>query len=171
MKKKEMNATKLIDDLIAKLPDWRGKTFAELRKIIRDADPKIIEEWKWMGTPVWSHDGIICIANAHKDKVKVTFHNGASLPDPDRFFNNGLAGNKWRSIDLYQGDKINGKSWLLYSETVYDLQYNGYVESLDSDFKINSGLSDELFRVPDQAQTAVPPVPRELQPRRNARTR
>ena len=105
-----MNATKLIDNLIAKLPDWRRATFAELRKIIRDADPQIIEEWKWMGTPVWSRDGIICIANAHKDKVKVTFHNGASLPDPDKLFNNGLAGNKWRSIDLYQGDKINGKS-------------------------------------------------------------
>ena len=110
MKKKEMNATKLIDDLIAKLPDWRGKTFAELRKIIRDADPKIIEEWKWMGTPVWSRDGIICIADAFKDKVKVTFHNGASLADPDKIFNNGLNGNKWRSIDLYQGDKINAKS-------------------------------------------------------------
>ena len=105
-----MNATELIDDLIAKLPDWRRDTFAEVRTIIRDADPQIIEEWKWMGTPVWSHDGIICIANAHKDKVKVTFHNGASLPDPDKLFNNGLDGNKWRSIDLYQGDKINGRA-------------------------------------------------------------
>ena len=106
-----MNATKLIDDLIAKLSDWRRKTFAELRTIIRDADPQIIEEWKWMGTPVWSHDGIVCIANAHKDKVKVTFHNGASLADPDKLFNNGLDGNKWRSIDLYKGDKINGRSF------------------------------------------------------------
>lgn len=105
-----MNATKLIDNLIAKLPDWRRETFAALRAIIREADPEIIEEWKWMGTPVWSYEGIICIANAHKDKVKVTFHNGAGLPDPDKLFNNGLDGNKWRSIDLYQGDKINAKS-------------------------------------------------------------
>ena len=105
-----MNATEHIDNLIAKLPDWRGDTFAELRKIIRGADTEIIEEWKWMGTPVWSHNGILCIADAFKDKVKVTFHNGASLPDPDKIFNNGLTGNKWRSIDLYKGDKISAKS-------------------------------------------------------------
>ena len=74
-----MNATKLIDNLIAKLTDWRGVTFANLRKVIRDADPEIIEEWKWMGSPVWSHDGIVCVANAFKDKVKVTFYEGAPL--------------------------------------------------------------------------------------------
>jgi hypothetical protein len=76
-----MNASKLIDNLIAKLTDWRGVTFAAVRKVIREADPEIVEEWKWMGSPVWSHDGIVCVANAFKDKVKVTFYEGASLPD------------------------------------------------------------------------------------------
>jgi hypothetical protein len=105
-----MNASDLIDDLIAKLTDWRGVTFTNIRKIIRDADPEIVEEWKWMGTPVWSHDGIVCIANAFKDKVKLTFYDGASLPDPDKLFNNGLEGKKWRTIDFYKDDKINGRS-------------------------------------------------------------
>ena len=76
----KMNASDLIDDLIAKLTDWRGVTFTNIRKIVRDADPEIVEEWKWMGTPVWSHDGIVCVANAFKDKVKLTFYEGASLP-------------------------------------------------------------------------------------------
>ena len=105
-----MNATEQIDDLIAKLPDWRGTAFANIRKIIRDADPEIVEEWKWRGAPVWSHQGIICVANAFKDKLKVTFYEGASLPDPDKLFNNGLDGNKWRTIDIYKDDKINENS-------------------------------------------------------------
>ncbi len=104
------NPSALIDKLIAGLADWRGKTLANLRKIILDADPEIVEEWKWMGSPCWSHDGLICVANAHKDKVKVTFANGASLPDPDKLFNNGLGGNKWRAIDLKEGDKINASA-------------------------------------------------------------
>ena len=105
-----MNATELIDDLISKLTDWRGATFAHIRRIIHDADPEVVEEWKWMGTPVWSHSGIICIANAFKYKVKLTFSEGASLPDPDKLFNNGLDGKEWRSIDLYKDDKINENS-------------------------------------------------------------
>jgi hypothetical protein len=104
------NPSELIDRQIADLADWRGKTLANLRKIILDADPEIIEEWKWMGSPCWSHDGLICVANAHKDKVKVTFAQGASLPDPDKLFNNGLGGNKWRAIDLKEGDKINASA-------------------------------------------------------------
>jgi len=106
----KMNASDLIDDLISKLTDWRGVTFTNIRRIIRDADPEIVEEWKWMGTPVWSHDGIVCLANAFKDKVKLTFYEGASLPDPDKLFNNGLQGRKWRTIDFYKGDKINERS-------------------------------------------------------------
>jgi hypothetical protein len=106
----KMNASDLIDSLIAKLTDWRGVTFTNIRKIMRDADPEIVEEWKWMGTPVWSHDGIVCIANAFKDKVKLTFYEGASLPDPDKLFNNGLEGKKWRTIDFYKDDKINERS-------------------------------------------------------------
>jgi hypothetical protein len=99
-----------IDQLIAGLKDWRGKMLDNLRRIIHDADPEIIEEWKWMGTPVWSHAGIVCIAGAFKDKVKITFFDGASIQDPDKLFNNGLEGKKWRAIDLYEGDKINERS-------------------------------------------------------------
>jgi len=99
-----------IDQLIAGLTDWRGGVLANIRKIILDADPEIIEEWKWMGSPCWSHDGLIVVGNAHKDKVKLTFSNGASLPDPDKLFNAGLDGNKWRAIDLYEGDNINERA-------------------------------------------------------------
>ena len=105
-----MNPSERIDQLIADLADWRGKMLANIRKIIHAADPEIIEEWKWRGSPCWSHDGLICLANAHKDKVKVTFSQGASLPDPDKLFNAGLAGNRWRAIDLYQGDRVNERA-------------------------------------------------------------
>ena len=102
-----MNPSELIDELIAKLTDWRGKTLASIRKSILEADREVIEEWKWMGSPVWSHDGMIAVGNAHKDKVKLTFAHGASLADPDKLFNAGLGGNQWRAIDFFQGDKIN----------------------------------------------------------------
>lgn len=102
-----MNPSELIDKLIADLADWRGEMLANIRKIIHDADPEIIEEWKWMGSPCWSHDGLISVANAHKNKVKLTFFQGAILPDPDKIFNAGLEGNKWRAIDLYEGDIID----------------------------------------------------------------
>jgi hypothetical protein len=101
-----MKPSEKIDQLISGLTDWRGKMLAELRSIIHEADPEIIEEWKWMGSPCWYHQGLICVANAHQDKVKLTFPQGASLPDPDKIFNAGLAGKKWRAIDLYEGDKI-----------------------------------------------------------------
>jgi hypothetical protein len=103
-----MNPSQRIDQLIAGLTDWRGKTLATVRKSILEADREIIEEWKWMGSPVWSLDGMIAVGNAHKDKVKLTFSNGASLPDPDKLFNAGLGGNKWRAIDFFEGDRING---------------------------------------------------------------
>lgn len=102
-----MKPSEQIDQLIAELNDWRGKILANLRKMILEANPEIIEEWKWMGSPCWYRHGLICVANAHKDKVKITFYQGASLPDPDKLFNNGLEGNKWRSIDLHEDDKIN----------------------------------------------------------------
>jgi len=105
-----MNPSERIDQLIAGLADWRGETLAGIRKSILGADSGIIEEWKWMGSPVWSRDGMIAVANAHKDKVKVTFSNGAQLPDPEKLFNNGLGGNKWRAIDLGEGDKINERA-------------------------------------------------------------
>ena len=105
-----MNPSERIDELIAKLTDWRGKTLAGVRNTILEADREIIEEWKWMGSPVWSRDGIIAVGNAHKDKVKLTFSHGASLPDPNRLFNAGFGGNTWRAIDLFEGDKINERA-------------------------------------------------------------
>ena len=105
-----MNPSKRIDQLIAGITDWRGKTFASIRKSILEADREIIEEWKWMGSPVWSRDGIIAVANAHKGKVKLTFAYGARLPDPDKLFNAGLEGNQRRAIDFFEGDKVNGRA-------------------------------------------------------------
>ncbi|MBV9138295.1 MAG: DUF1801 domain-containing protein [Hyphomicrobiales bacterium] len=105
-----MDPSKRIDELIAGLTDWRGRTFAKIRKSILDADPGIIEEWKWMGSPVWSRYGIIAVANAHKGKVKLTFDRGASLPDPDKLFNAGLEGNARRAIDFLEGDEVDERA-------------------------------------------------------------
>src|ERR1700749_997014 len=105
-----MTASKRIDQLIAGITDWRGKTFADVRKTILEADPGIIEEWKWMGSPVWSRDGMIAVANAHKGKVKLTFAHGAQLPDPDKLFNAGLEGNARRAIDFLEGDKVHARA-------------------------------------------------------------
>jgi hypothetical protein len=107
MGKSEMSASQRIDQLISGITDWRGKTFAGVRKTILAADPEITEEWKWMGSPVWSRDGIIAVANAHKGKVKLTFMYGAKLADPQKLFNAGLEGNARRAIDFLEGDKIN----------------------------------------------------------------
>jgi len=105
-----MNASQRIDEMIATLTDWRGKTLASVRRTILEAQADIIEEWKWMGSPVWSRDGIIAVATVLKDKVKVTFSHGAMLPDPDKVFNAGLGGNAWRAIDVFEGDKINDRA-------------------------------------------------------------
>jgi len=102
-----MNPSERIDELIAKLTGWRGNALAAIRKTILAADREIIEEWKWMGSPVWSRDGIIVVATVLKDKVKLTFSHGAHLPDPGKLFNAGLGGNQWRAIDLFEGAKIN----------------------------------------------------------------
>ena len=102
-----MDASVQIDKLIAGIPDWRGKTLASVRKAILAADKEIIEEWKWMGSPVWSRDGIIAVGNPHKGKVKLTFMYGAKLADPDKLFNAGLEGNERRAIDFFEGDKVN----------------------------------------------------------------
>jgi hypothetical protein len=104
------SASALIDAKINQLADWRGKTLAKVREVILAADPEIVEEWKWMGSPVWSRDGMIAVGNAHKDKVKLTFSHGASLPDPGKIFNAGLGGNAWRAIDLLEGDKIDERA-------------------------------------------------------------
>jgi hypothetical protein len=105
-----MNPSERIDQLIAGITDWRGKTLADVRKAFLEADKDIVEEWKWMGSPVWSRDGMIAVANAHKEKVKVTFSHGAKLEDPDKLFNAGLGGGTWRAIDFLEGDKVNKRA-------------------------------------------------------------
>jgi len=105
-----MNPSERIDQMIAELTDWRGETFASVRKCILEADKEIVEEWKWMGSPVWYRDGIIAVANAHKGKVKLTFAYGASIPDPGKLFNAGLEGNARRAIDFFEGDKVDKRA-------------------------------------------------------------
>jgi hypothetical protein len=105
-----MTPSERIDELIAGLADWRGETFARIRKTILETDGEIVEEWKWMGSPVWSRDGMIAVANAHKGKVKLTFAHGASLADPDKLFNAGLDGNMRRAIDFLEGDEIDERA-------------------------------------------------------------
>ena len=100
-------ASALIDEKIKELGDWRGKTFAKVRQIIHAADPEIVEEWKWMGTPVFSHSGIVCTGETYKNVVKMTFAKGAALKDPSGLFNSSLDGNVRRAIDIHEGDKIN----------------------------------------------------------------
>ena len=105
-----MNAAEQIDRLIAGITDWRGKTFATVRKAILVADPDIVEEWKWMGSPVWSREGMIAVGDAHKGKVKLTFAHGAFLADPDKLFNASLEGNMRRAIDYLEGDKVDERA-------------------------------------------------------------
>ena len=100
-------ASELITKRIAELADWRGKTLGRMRKLIKAADPDIVEEWRWMGVPVWSHDGIICTGESYKNVVKLTFAKGASLKDPARFFNSSLDGNVRRAIDIHEGEKVD----------------------------------------------------------------
>ncbi len=100
-------ASELIAERIAELGDWRGASLARMRKLIQQADPDVVEEWKWMGTPVWSHDGIICTGESYKDKVKLTFARGASLNDPARLFNASLVGNVRRAIDIHEAEEVD----------------------------------------------------------------
>jgi len=104
------SASALIDNRIKELGDWRGKTLAKARALIHQADPEIVEEWKWMGRPVFSHSGIVCTGETYKSVVKLTFAKGASLPDPSRLFNSSLEGNMRRAIDIHEGEKINEKA-------------------------------------------------------------
>ena len=101
------SASALIDQKIKELGDWRGKMLAKVRGLVHDADPEIIEEWKWMGTPVWSHGGIVCTGETYKNVVKMTFAKGASLPDPSGLFNSSLDGNVRRAIDIHEGEKVD----------------------------------------------------------------
>jgi hypothetical protein len=101
------SASKLIDQRIAELGDWRGKTLSRMRALIKQAEPRAIEEWKWMGTPIWSYDGIICTGESYKEVVKLTFAKGAFLKDPTRLFNSSLEGNMRRAIDIREGEKLD----------------------------------------------------------------
>src|SRR3954452_1768372 len=104
-------ASQLISKRIAELGDWRGETLARMRKLIHDADPDVVEEWKWMGTPVFSHDGILCTGESYKKVVKLTFAKGASLKDPARLFNSSLDGNVRRAIDIHEGEEVDASAF------------------------------------------------------------
>jgi hypothetical protein len=101
------SASALISKRIAELGDWRGETLGRMRKLVKEADPDVVEEWKWMGTPVWEHDGIICTGESHKNVVKLTFAKGASLKDPSRLFNSSLEGNVRSAIDIHEGEEVD----------------------------------------------------------------
>ena len=105
------SASKLIAKRIAELGDWRGETLSRMRKLIKEADPDVVEEWKWMGTPVWSHDGIICTGESYKSTVKLTFAKGASLKDPAKLFNSSLDGNLRRAIDIHEGETVDAAAF------------------------------------------------------------
>src|ERR1044072_1590012 len=116
MKKKsdanqDQSASELISNKIVELGDWRGDTLGRMRKLIHEADPQVVEEWKWMGTPVWSHDGIICTGESYKNVVKLTFLKGASLKDPARLFNSSLDGNARRAIDIHEGEEVDAAAF------------------------------------------------------------
>ncbi len=119
-----MTVSEQIDEIIAGLTDWRGPVLARVRKIIHEADPGVTEEIKWRGAPVWSHDGDICVGGAFKDKVELTFPEGARLPDPDRLFNNGLEGKEWRAIDIFEHDEINEESLKALVRAAVDYRHN-----------------------------------------------
>src|SRR6201990_2009498 len=118
------SASAFIDEKIKELGDWRGKMLAKVREIIHQADPEIVEEWKWMGTPVWSHSGIVCTGETYKNAVKMTFAKGASLKDPSRLFNSSLDGNVRRAIDIHEGDKVDaaGLKHLIRAAVALNLQ-------------------------------------------------
>jgi hypothetical protein len=107
---KENSPSRLIDERIEELDDWRGRMLSKLRALIRQADPEVVEEWKWRGVPVWSHDGMICTGETYKDVVKMTFAKGAALEDPKGLFNSSLDGNTRRAIDFHEGEKIDVKA-------------------------------------------------------------
>src|SRR5882672_11321642 len=107
----DQSASELISKRIAELEDWRGETLGRMRGLIKEADPGVVEEWKWMGTPVWSHDGGICTGESYKSIVKLTFHKGAFLKDPAKLFNSSLEGNTRRAIDIHEGEKVDATAF------------------------------------------------------------
>jgi hypothetical protein len=124
------SASELISKRIAELKDWRGATLGRMRKLIKDAVPDVIEEWKWMGTPVWSHEGIICTGESYKKVVKLTFAKGAQLKDPARLFNSSLDGNVRRAIDIHEGEEIDESSFKTLVRQAVALNASGKSKSL-----------------------------------------
>jgi len=118
-------ASELIDKRIAELGDWRGETLSRMRKLIKEADPDVVEEWKWMGTPVWSHDGIICTGESYKAIVKLTFAKGASLKDPAKLFNSSLDGNVRRAIDIHEGETLDASAFKALVKAAVALNTSG----------------------------------------------
>jgi hypothetical protein len=119
------SASELISQRIAELGDWRGETLARMRELIKVADPDVVEEWKWMGTPTWSHDGIICTGESYKKVVKLTFAKGASLKDPARLFNSSLDGNVRRAIDIHEGEKVDASAFKALIREAVALNHSG----------------------------------------------
>ena len=115
------SASELIDKRIAELGDWRGETLSKMRRLIKEADPDVVEEWKWMGTPVWSHDGIICTGESYRSVVKLTFAKGASLKDPAKLFNSSLDGNVRRAIDIHEGEEVDADAFKALIRAAVDL--------------------------------------------------
>ncbi len=128
----KMAASKLISGKIASLGDWRGKTLAKMRALIKEADPDVVEEWKWMGTPVWEHDGGICTGESYKSIVKLTFHKGASLKDPAKLFNSSLDGKVRRAIDIHEGEEIDAKAFKALIRAAVALNTSGEKKSTKS---------------------------------------
>jgi hypothetical protein len=120
-----LSGSEMISRRIAELGDWRGESLARIRTLIKAADPEVVEEWKWMGTPVWSHDGIICTGESYKDHVKLTFIKGAALKDPARLFNAGLEGNARRAIDIHEGEKVDEAAFKVLIRQAIDLNSAG----------------------------------------------
>jgi len=118
-------ASELIDKRITELGDWRGETLSRMRKLIKEADPDVVEEWKWMGTPVWSHDGIICTGESYKAIVKLTFAKGASLKDPAKLFNSSLDGNVRRAIDIHEGETLDASAFKALVKAAVALNTSG----------------------------------------------
>ena len=123
------SASQRIDRRIAELGDWRGKTLERMRQLIREADPDIVEEWKWRGTPVWSHDGIVCTGESYKSTVKLTFLKGASLEDPSGLFNASLEGNTRRAIDVHEGELVDADAFRALVRAAVALNKKGVAQS------------------------------------------
>ena len=137
-------ASELISKRIAELGDWRGETLGRMRKLIKEADPDVVEEWKWMGTPVWSHDGIICTGESYKNVVKLTFAKGASLKDPARLFNSSLDGNVRRAIDIHEGEEVDESAFKALVRQAVALNSSRQVETFEESEVLKDSASEQV---------------------------